>query len=395
MSEQEMPRRFLAEASNRLADATKLLEHLVNLDTCSRAPTVLATASEWIADQLRELGFDVEQHTAASYGPTVVGRKSGGGRHRILLLGHYDTVFEPGEPARRPFRLEGARAFGPGVADMKAGVVVAWEALRVLNLFGWDNFKSITIIHNGDEEITSASSRSLIEGAARGSDVCIVFEPGRPDGSIISERKGVGRFTLTIHGKAAHAGAAPHEGASAVVSLAHKILALNALNDPDRGLTVNSVVLEGGTRSNIVPDRAVAEVDIRIPALINGDAIVAMIEKIVHEEHVPGTRAVLLGGIHRPPFAASPAGPALVALAREAAAVLGLRFGTLSSGGGSDGNFASALGVPVLDGMGAIGRGYHTTDESIEVATVPERAALAALTMWKACQREVFLRRPH
>jgi glutamate carboxypeptidase len=394
MREREVVEQLLSAANSRAPDATSLLERLVNFDTCSREPIALAGASRWIGDQLSTLGFGVERHTEDPFGPTLIGRKTGGGRHRILLLGHYDTVFQQGEPERRPFRIEGARAYGPGVADMKAGVVASWEAVRILNSVGWDNFESMTIIHNGDEEIASISSRQWIENAARSADLCVVFEPGRIDGSIVTERKGVGRFVLTVHGRAAHAGVAPQEGASAVVSLAHKILLLDALNDRSLGLTVNGVVLEGGTRSNIVPDRAVAEVDFRIPAGINPEVLLAKIEAIVKEEHVPGTRAVLSGGIHRPPFGHMPKGQALVELAREAAATLGLPFKTTTSGGGSDGNFASALGVPVLDGMGAMGTGFHTTEEYVEIATLPQRAALAALTMWLTCQREEFLR-PH
>jgi len=383
---------FLRTARCRIGEATKLLEILVNLDTCSRETVALDRASRWIEDQLRALDFDVERAVSDSLGPTLIGRKSGRGKHRILLLGHYDTVFEPGEPARRPFKIKGGRGYGPGVADMKGGVITLWEAVRCLKDVGWDNAKSITVIHNGDEEITSLASRQWIEAAARVSDICLVFEPGRPDGSIVVGRKGVGRFILTVRGRTAHAGVSPQDGASAVVSLAHKILALDSLNDLSRGVTVNTVVLRGGTRSNIIPDEAVAEIDVRIPTMAMADVVLSALEGIASEEHVQGTRAALSGGIHRPPFEPAPKGPALVALAREAASALGVCFNTTTTGGGSDGNFVSALGVPVLDGMGAIGAGYHTPEEFIELSTLPERAALAALVIYSACQRDEFLR---
>ena len=189
MEERAIGERFLTAAGGRIGEATELLGILVNLDTCSRETVALDRASRWIEDQLRTLDFDVERAVSGSFGPTLIGRKSGRGKLRILLLGHYDTVFEPGEPTRRPFKIEGTRAYGPGVADMKGGVITLWEAVRCLKDIGWDNAKSITVIHNADEEITSSSSRQSIEATARVAYLCLVFEPGRPDGSIVIGRK--------------------------------------------------------------------------------------------------------------------------------------------------------------------------------------------------------------
>jgi glutamate carboxypeptidase len=371
----------------RLPEATRLLEVLVNLDTCSRALPALADASRWIEPQLAALGFGTERHESATHGPVVVGRASGSGRQRVLLLAHYDTVFEPGEPARRAFRSDGTRAYGPGVADMKGGIVTLWEALRALRQVGWTDYRTLTVIHNADEEIGSQASRPFIEAEARSADFCLVLEPGRPDGSIVTARKGVGHFTLTVKGKAAHAGVAPQDGASAVVALAHKILAAHALNDYAAGLTLNAIVTQGGTRSNIVPDEAVAEIDMRIPTLGSGDTAVARLQTIAAAEELPRTAGTLAGQIDRPPFEAGPRSAALLGIAREAARAVGFTLKDTATGGGSDGNFVAALGVPVLDGLGAVGGGFHSPDEYLELETIPQRAALTALLLMEACRR--------
>jgi glutamate carboxypeptidase len=378
-------RQLTAAASGRTPQAVALLEALVNYDTSSHAHAALATAAGWIEEQLRSLGLAVERRLPDGAGPVLIGRASGRGRRRILFLAHYDTVFEPGEPGRRPFKISGGRAYGPGVADMKGGVITLWEALRALRSLGWEDFGTLTVIHNPDEEIGSHGSRAAIEEAGRSADICLVLEPGRADGSVVTARKGVGRFLLTVHGKAAHAGVAPQEGASAVVALAQKIVAIDALNDYARGLTLNTIITRGGARANIVADEASAEIDVRIPTLALGDEVVASLQGIARAVDLPGTRATLTGEINRPPFEPGPGGAALLALARDAAAALGLHLKATTTGGGSDGNFIAALGVPVLDGLGAVGGGYHSPDEYLELQTLPQRAALTALLTWLVC----------
>jgi glutamate carboxypeptidase len=382
----------LAATTARLPDAVALLETLVNMDTSSRAVPALGEASRWIESQLRGFGFDVERHEPPSSGPVLVGRASGGGRHRVLLLAHYDTVFEPGEPSRRPFRVDGTRAYGPGVADMKGGIITLWEALRVLRRAGWDDYRTLTVIHNPDEEIGSRASQPFIESEGRSADLCLVLEPGRPDGSIVTARKGIAHFTLTVKGKAAHAGVAPQDGASAVLALARKIVAMHTLNDYAGGLTINAIVTRGGTRANIVPDEAVAEIDMRTPTMAAGHEAVAKLEAIAGAGDVPGTHAFLTGGIDRPPFEPGSGGGMLIALARGQAQALGFTLRDTVTGGGSDGNFIAAMGVPVLDGLGAVGGGFHSPDEYLEVETIPQRAALAALVIVEACRRRELLR---
>ena len=384
--------RASAVTTDRLRQATSLLERLVNFDTGTHSLDTLTEASRWLEGNLRELGLNVERHEAAGAGPTLVGRMSGRGRARVLFLAHYDTVFEPGEPQRRPFRSEGGRAYGPGVADMKGGVITLWEALRALRSMGWDDFKTITVVHNADEEVGSPTSRAIIEAEARRADLCLVHEPGRPDGSVVTARKGVARFVLRVRGKAAHAGTHPRDGASAMVALAHKIVAIHGLNDLDRGLTFNSIVTHGGTRSNIIPEQATAEIDMRLPTAALGDEAIARLRAIAGQEHLPGTSAVLEGGVNRPPMESTPGTHSLLAIASQAASTLGLPLKATSTGGGSDGNFVTPLGVPVLDGLGAVGGAYHSSDEWLDLSSIPQRAALTALLVWEACRRGEFVR---
>jgi glutamate carboxypeptidase len=385
-------KQMLAATTSRAREAIALLERLVNLDTASRVPSGLIAASAWLEAQIKELGFKIERHESAEFGPTLVGRLAGRGTHRVLVLAHYDTVFEAGEVKRRPYRSDAARAYGPGVADMKGGVIVIWEALRALRAAGWDNFKTLTLIHNPDEEIGSPSSRELIEKEGRASDFCLVHEPGRPKGEVVIARKGFARFTLTVHGKASHAGSAPQDGASAVVALSRKIVALHALNDYKGGLTVNSIVTTGGVKANIVPDRAVAEIDVRIPTMAAGMDGIERIGAIAKTDDLAGTRGELSGGIDRPPLEQTEASLRLLALAREIAGTLDIPLPDTTSGGVSDGNFVAALGVPVLDGLGACGAGYHSPDEYLILETIPQRAALSALLLQQACGRRDLLR---
>ncbi|MGH7186137.1 MAG: M20/M25/M40 family metallo-hydrolase, partial [Pseudomonadota bacterium] len=193
-------------------------------------------------------------------------------------------------------------------------------------------------------------------------------------------------------GKAAHAGTHPRDGASAMVALAHKIVAIHGLNDFDRGLTFNSIVTHGGTRSNIIPEHATAEIDIRLPTAALGDEAIARLQAIVGKGHLSGTSAVLEGGVNRPPMETTPGTQALLAIASEVASTLRLPLKATSTGGGSDGNFVTPLGVPVLDGLGAVGGAYHSSDEWLDLSSIPQRAALTALLVWEACRRGEFVR---
>ena len=290
----------------------------------------------------------------------------------LLLLGHVDTVWPVGTIATMPFRVEGDRAFGPGAYDMKGGLVVLTEAIRLAG----ERRRALRVFLTADEEMGSRSARPLLEEAADGVAAALVFEPPTHEGDVKTARKGLGRFALTITGRAAHAGTDRAKGASAIEELAHQILVLHSLNDDDRGISVNVGVVEGGTAENVVAASATAQVDVRIAHSADRERVEHALGQL--EPVLAGTALQLRGGWTRPPLEPSPGSAALFAKARAYGRALGLDVGEAASGGGSDGNIVGALGVPVLDGLGAEGGGAHAVDEHVLLESIPERAELAS-----------------
>jgi glutamate carboxypeptidase len=287
----------------------------------------------------------------------------------LLLLGHMDTVWPRGSLARIPFRVEHGRAYGPGTYDMKGGLVVLLEALRRT-----ETRHALRIVVNADEEVGSVGSRDLLEEAAAGSIAAFVVEgPTDVGGHLKTARKGIGRFRLTVRGQAAHA-ATPGEGTSAIYELAHQVLRLYALAD-DRGVTVNVGVVSGGTRENVVAAEAEAAIDVRVPLLADRDRLDDALRSL--RSVLEGTDLELTGMWTRPPLEPSPGSDALFAAAREHGRALGLALEARSAAGGSDGNLVAHL-VPVLDGLGAEGRGAHADDEHVLIDSLEVRAKLLA-----------------
>ena len=292
------------------------------------------------------------------------------------MLGHFDTVWPIGTLARMPVREEKGRLFGPGVFDMKASLVMMNQVLEAFQALGLKMPRPLIVLYTSDEEVGSPGSRPLIEALAGQCEYVLVLEPPLADGSLKTARKGVGRFTIEIEGKAAHAGVAPESGASAIVELAHQILRIQALNGASVGTTVNVGVIQGGTTANVVPARAVAEVDVRVST--QADAATIERELRVLKPVTPGTRIKVEGRFSRPPMERTAAIASLFARAREIGLELGQKLTEGSTGGGSDGNFTAALGVPTLDGLGALGDGAHAESEHIVIESMPPRAALLA-----------------
>jgi glutamate carboxypeptidase len=288
----------------------------------------------------------------------------------ILLSGHADTVWPVGTLAEMPFRVEGETAYGPGAYDMKAGLVVLLEAIRLAG----DDRRALRVFLTGDEEMGSRTGRPLLEQAAEGVAAAFVVEPPGKSGNLKTARKGLGRFTLTITGRPSHAGTSRAEGVSAIEELAHQILALHALTDDDEGTSVNVGVVSGGTSENVVAAEAVARIDVRVATMADRDRLEQTLAGLrpVH----PGAKLELGGGWTRPPLERSAGAAALFERARDYGRELGLDLDEESSGGGSDGNLIGALGVPVLDGLGAEGAGAHSLDEHVELASIPVRAGL-------------------
>ena len=315
----------------------------------------------------------------------------GTGPRRVLLLAHIDTVWPVGQLATMPLRAHDGRLYGPGVYDMKAGLVIGLLAVRAWLEADAGRDAHVVFLCTSDEEVGSATSRALIEEEARRSDAVLVLEPALADGIVKTARKGVGGYTLGVHGVPAHAGGQPGRGASAIVELAHQVLALQRLEDPQRGITVNAGVVGGGTRSNVIAERASAAIDVRISHVDDAARIDAALRAL--RPVTPRTRLEVAGRMNRPPMERGPGVIALYRMAQACGDDLGIAVGEGSTGGASDGNFTAALGVPTLDGLGAVGDGAHALDEHIVVGRVPECAALLAALIGRIGRDGVVL--PH
>ena len=328
-----------------------------------------------LAARLEVLGARVETLHSRTTGDHVRAT-FGEGQAQLLLLGHVDTVWPCGQIERMPIRQEAGRLYGPGVFDMKAGIAIGMLAVSALSELGLLHSRRVVMLLTADEERGSGSSRALVEDEARRSDAVCVLEPALPGGAVKTRRKGVGEFELSIRGVSAHAGLDPEKGASAISELAVQIAALEALGESNRGISVNVGVVDGGSRPNVVAERARAVVDVRVETVADADRIR---EAIYALRPVRSRTAVTVSGdFSRPPLERNEAVIRLYHLARGVAARLGHNLQEGLAGGGSDGNLTAALGVPTLDGLGAIGDGAHALHEHVEIDQLPWRAALIA-----------------
>jgi glutamate carboxypeptidase len=300
----------------------------------------------------------------------------GSGHRQIMLLGHFDTVWPVGQIARMPLAQEGSILRGPGVFDMKAGIALGLLAARALAENGSLDDVRLVMLWTTDEETGSATSRQLLETEAKKSEAVLVLEPALPGGALKTRRKGCGEYEVVAHGIAAHAGVDPGKGVSAIRELARQILLIETLQDLTRGISINVGVVEGGSRSNVVPAEARAVVDVRAPSLADAERIDSVMRSLT--PHLRGATIDVRGGFSRPPMERTVGVARLYETARAAAADLGQVIEEGSTGGGSDGNFAAALGVPTLDGLGALGDGAHALHEHVEVQALVPRAALLA-----------------
>jgi glutamate carboxypeptidase len=363
------------------------LETLVNIDSGSYDKPGIDKVINIMNARLEQLGFDTEIVELEESGNHVVGRKRGSSDKILLLLGHCDTVFPQGTASERPFHIDGNRAYGPGVADMKGGLTVmmgALDALKAEMPEVWDELGLVVVV-NSDEEISSRTSRHVIEQEARRADAICVLEPARPGGEYVTQRKGHGTYHLRVTGKSAHAGVAPEQGASAIHELFQKGLALQALNDSAPGLKVNIGVTRGGMRPNVVADSAEAEIDVRIQTTEDIERIETAFRNVVSEQGIPGTHTELTGGIEFPPMLRTESSLRLFELVRLAGAEIGLSLDHIATGGASDGSYASQY-APTCDGMGPQGGAFHSPNEYIEIPSLVQRTKVLArfVTLWHA-----------
>jgi glutamate carboxypeptidase len=353
------------------------IETLVRLESPSDDKAAVDGCGEALAGMLTEAGARVERIPQTERGNHIRAEFDGGPR-RALVLGHFDTVWSVGQLDKMPLREEDGRLHGPGIYDMKASIAIAILAVRALRAFrqAEGHAPRIVMLWTTDEEVGSGTSRGLIEQEARASDAVLVVEPSLPGGACKTQRKGCGEFTLRVHGVSAHAGIDPRKGASAIHEIARQILALEALRDLDRGVSVNVGTITGGTRSNVVAETAEATIDVRVPTMDDAARIEAAV--LALQPQNPKTRLEVHGGVGRPPMERTAGVGRLYSQAREVAATLGRDLAEGGTGGGSDGNFTAALGVATLDGLGPDGDGAHAVHEHVLVADLPWRAAFLA-----------------
>lgn len=361
------------------------LEHLVNIDCGSYTPAGVEEVATFVAGFLAGMRAEVVRHPDSDgrLGPTIVGtvRGTAGAGPRVLLIGHMDTVFDPGTAAARPFRIEDGVAYGPGVTDMKSGLLTGLYGLRSIVELTRDGglpFEQITFVANPDEEIGSPSSSPHIRELAATADACFVLECARANGDIVSARKGTLDLVLTIHGRAAHAGVEPEKGRSAILEASRLIRDLHALNGRWPGVTVNVGVIAGGTRPNVVAEQCVLQVDVRATDATSQDEAEAAIRDLAAATEVPDTTVdVQRRAGHRPMERLERSGR-LVDHAAAVARRLGFDVKDTATGGASDANTTSGLGVPSLDGLGPIGGNDHSPAEYLDVGSVVPRTVLFA-----------------
>jgi len=347
----------------------------VEIETPTEAPAQVNQLASVVADGYRDLPVSIERVAGHSgCGDNLVVRSSWGqDAPGILILSHLDTVHPIGFIGRLPFSIEGDSAFGPGIYDMKGGAYLAYHAFGQVCINGQRSPLGITQLYVSDEEIGSPTSRALIEAEGRKAKYVLVTEPARDGGKIVTGRKGVARFEIFVKGVASHAGTRPEDGRSAVRELANLIQTLEAMNDLNRGISINVGVVRGGTRPNVIPEHAYAEVDMRVPTIADADELVPKILNL--KSSTEGVSVRVIGELNRPPYEKSNAGAALYEHARALAAEIGFDLVDSSTGGGSDGNF-TAPHTATLDGLGVDGKGAHTDYEQLYISSIEPRGRL-------------------
>jgi glutamate carboxypeptidase len=373
------PMELLKYCEKELPAMLRCLRQAVEIESPSRSKPDVDRMAKFFAQELKRAGGKARVLPHRTAGSAVLaefwGARVGKAKKPILILGHLDTVWEVGTLKRMPYRLAEGLAYGPGIFDMKAGIVVGLWALRALRAFKTAPAGPVRFLLTPDEEISSLAFRQQILAEARRSRAVLVIEPAAAGGALKTARKGVGEFRVTVRGRSAHAGINPTAGVNAINELARQILRIEHLAQPKQGLTVSVGLVEGGTRTNVVPESATATIDVRIPRFKDRQVIEWRMRNL--KPYHPEARLVVEGGINRPPLERKMAVD-LFRTAKRLGAELGMDLKEAATGGGSDGNFTAALGVATLDGLGAVGDGAHALDEHIVVEELPRRAALLA-----------------
>jgi glutamate carboxypeptidase len=379
MSSVVEPKSLLKWLTKQLPSMIRTLESFVRAESPSTEKAAADACARLIAAEWRRRGVSVELVEQKHRGPhlriTVAPGKTKS-RSQLLVLGHYDTVYASGTLAKMPFRTTAGRVFGPGVFDMKAGIVQALFALDAIQECGAALTKKLVFLWTSDEEIGSESSRRLLETEAKRSDAVFVLEPALgPKGLLKTARKGVGEAEIIVRGRASHAGLAPERGVNAIHELALQIVRVNQWNDLRRGISINAGLVAGGTRTNVIPDCARTVLDLRALRIDDMRSIDKQLRAL--RPILPGAKLEVRGGFNRAPLERKYSVD-LFKRASSLAKQLGFTIGEGTAGGGSDGSLTAALAIPTLDGLGAVGDGAHSSGEYIVARTMPRRAALLA-----------------
>ncbi len=360
----------------------KTMETLVNMDSGTDDGKGLALVEAELVRRLKILGAEVEVSAAPpSVGRVVVGRLKGKGKgsSKIMLMIHYDTVFPVGEAGRRPFRVEGQRAYGPGVADAKGGVALILHAIGLLKAHGSERYGELTVLFNPDEEKSSIGSREAIRRLAPQQDAVLIFEPPEAEKLIIATN-GISFVNLQVKGLASHAGSAPEKGRNAAMELAFQVLQLGQLGDPAKGTTVNWTVLQSGDRSNIIPEAGRATADMRMSDLAEVDRVQRDADRIIRQKFIPENDVQVKVEYRRPPFQRNPQTEQLAKLANSVYAEIGKSVEPVAMRYGTDAGFAytpNAAKPVVLDGLGVVGDRIHSSDEFVDIDSISSRLYLA------------------
>ena len=367
---------FLETVKSEQQEIIELLKNLVERESPSTDKALVDDLGTFLISHMKKAGFSPQVVPRKDVGDIIWTEWDSGAEGSILVLCHIDTVWEPGSLARLPFRIEGNRLHGPGIFDMKAGVAASLKIQDYIAQGRIRPERNVRFLYTTDEEIGSLQSQELIEEFSHQSDLVLVTEPPLPGGVLKTFRKGAGTAGIKSQGRAAHAGVEPEKGINAVEELARQVLRIQALSSAQLETTVSVTMAQVGTRDNVIPESADAMVDFRFRTVEEGQRVEAALHHL--EPHLSGAHIEVSGGINRPPMIKGPKSEALFAKAREIGRDLGLDLKEGETGGGSDGSFSAALGVPTLDGLGVDGDGAHAVHEHIELDVLPVRVALLA-----------------
>jgi glutamate carboxypeptidase len=349
----------------------------VNIDSGTTNAAGLDKVGAVVTEELKKLGAHIETVSAApAMGRNILATWNGSGKARILMMAHMDTVFKDGFAQAHPFRISGARGYGPGIMDDKGGIVMALYALKILQQMNFHDYGRITLLLNTNEETGSAGSRALIEKLAKEHDITLNLEPGRVADGLVIWRKGSGEATVDIKGKAAHAGVAPDSGRNALMEAAHQMLQLARLGDADKQTTINFTVLKTGEATNVIPDHVVAYADVRVAVPEEFDRIERDLAKVSQNKLIGDTQVStsLVRGF--PPMPKNAATDGLAVMAQRIYGELGKKLTLEGSGGAADASMSAAVGTPTLDALGIVGGGIHTPEEYAELDSIVPRLYL-------------------